>query len=335
MLNGHGDDLHNYGRILYNFSSNVYYEGCSPDLIQILEKALVKSVNNYPSPSAEELSLFASEYYKLDPEYFLFFNGATEAFYTIGNLFKNQTATIFAPTFAEYQGACEVHDIKIQWKSKEAFNQPIDTALAFVCNPNNPDGTIVSIKDIEDFLVRNKKTTLIVDEAYIEFTNAVKSVIHLCEAYENLIVVRSLTKVFAIPGIRLGYVGSNPKLIVRLISKKMPWSVNSIAIKAGESIFKNYDRWHFATERLMAEMQEFVNELSTIDWLEVRPTNTTYVLIQLNKGNAADLKQYLAKEHQILIRDATNFTKLKGECIRLSLQRNDVNAILINALKQW
>lgn len=335
MLNGHGDDLHNYADIRYNFSSNVYYKGCSSELIQSLEKTLEKSVNNYPSPTAEELSVLASERYGMKSDNFLFFNGATEAFYTIAHIFKNQTVTIFAPTFAEYEGSCNVHDLDIYWKLRNEFNQPIQTALAFVCNPNNPDGEIVQTEEIEVFLRRNKETTLVVDEAYIEFTNSIQSVIHLCEQYENLIVVRSLTKVFAIPGLRLGYVVSNPKMIARLSAKKMPWSVNALALKAGEYIFEKYDHLSFSITDLLGEMQQFLQKISDIDWLEVYPTNTTYVLIQLKKGTAAKLKDYLAKEHKILIRDATNFTKLKGESIRLSLQSKEVNDVLINALRQW
>ena len=335
MLNGHGDDLHNYENIRYNFSSNVYYKGCSLELIQLLNSSIEESVNNYPSPTAEELSVLAGIHYHMKSANFLFFNGATEAFYTIAHVFKNKSATVFAPTFAEYQGACEVHDIDIQWKSRDAFNDKIDTELAFVCNPNNPDGQIVSSDNIEAFLNRNKQTILVVDEAYIEFTNALISVMDLCEKYKNLIVVRSLTKVFAIPGLRLGYVVSNLETIRELAVKKMPWSVNALAIKAGESIFKNYNRWHFSITNLLNEMQQFVQGLSTIDWLDICPTNTTYVLIQLKKGTAAELKDYLANQHQILIRDATNFTKLEGECIRLSLQSQEVNEILINALKQW
>jgi threonine-phosphate decarboxylase len=335
MLNGHGDDLHNYAEIRYNFSSNVYYKGCAPALIQALESSLTKSVNNYPSPTAEELSVLAAEHYGIEAESCLFFNGATEAFYTIAHLFKNKTVTIFAPTFAEYEGSCDAHDIEIHWKSRDDFNQSIDTALAFVCNPNNPDGKIVSIAEIESFLTKNKKTTLVVDEAYIEFTDSIKSVIHLCEKHGNLIVVRSLTKVFAIPGLRLGYVVSNPKTITALTERKMPWSVNALAIKAGESIFEAYDRWHFSITDLLIEMKVFLQELSVIDWFEISSTNTTYVLIKLKKGTASELKDYLAQEHKILIRDATNFTKLEGECIRLSLQQKEVNEILIKALKEW
>ncbi|MCH2225039.1 MAG: aminotransferase class I/II-fold pyridoxal phosphate-dependent enzyme [Crocinitomicaceae bacterium] len=335
MLNGHGDDLHNYAYIQYNFSSNVYYGGCRPELIRILEKSLDNCVNNYPSPTAEELSVIASEHFGMKSNNFLFFNGATEAFYTIAHFFKGQTATIFGPTFAEYEGSCQVHDIDINWKFRDEFHQPIDTRVAYVCNPNNPDGQIVSAKDIEAFLIRNKETTLVVDEAYIEFTNTIQSVIRLCEEYVNLIVVRSLTKVFAIPGVRLGYVVSNAKMIADLSAKKMPWSVNALAIRAGEYIFEEYEHLSFYIIDLLQEMKSFLRNLSEIDWLEVYPTNTTYVLIRLKKGTASKLKDYLAREHRVLIRDATNFTGLKGECIRLSLQSEEVNGVLINALNEW
>ncbi|MDB0037970.1 hypothetical protein N9F08_01280, partial [bacterium] len=136
MLNGHGDDLYNYPEIKYNFSSNVFYKGCSPELIDLLGDKLESCVNNYPSPTGSELSDLAADRYGVPSDHFLFFNGATEAFYTISHLFKGQTATIFAPTFAEYEGSCQVHDIKIQWSFRSDFDNPINTALAFLCNPN-------------------------------------------------------------------------------------------------------------------------------------------------------------------------------------------------------
>ncbi|MCH2229526.1 MAG: histidinol-phosphate aminotransferase family protein [Crocinitomicaceae bacterium] len=334
MLKGHGDDLHNFEEIQYNFSSNVFFEGCRLELIKELQNFVGSAVNNYPSPVAYELSICAAERFRMGPKKFLFFNGATEALYTIAQLFNRQSATIFAPTFAEYEGACDVHKIQIDWKTRNEFHQ-VNTNLAFICNPNNPDGSIVSIDKIELFLKQNTQTTLVVDEAYIEFTNTIDSVVHLCNEYKNLIVVRSLTKVFAIPGIRLGYVISNDKLIEKLKACKMPWSVNSMAIKAGECIFQNYDRWHFSIQSIMIEMQAFLSKLSMVDYLELMPTHTTYVLARLKKGKASELKQYLAKKHKILIRDATNFTKLRGECIRISLQSKEANEFLIEALNKW
>lgn len=336
MLNGHGDDLYAYPNIRFNFSSNVYYNGCPEDLIQVLQYGVEKRIANYPSPVAEELSKMAAGFHKVEEENVLFFNGATEAFYTIAHCFRGKSAQVFGPTFSEYEDACNVHDLAIEWTERSAFeNSSSSQDLAFICNPNNPDGAIVDRSSIKAFLNRNPSTHLVVDEAYIGFTNSVDSVIDLCKDFDRLIVVRSLTKVFGIPGLRLGYVVGAAELIDRLKQKKMPWSVNGLAILAGEYIFEHYNELHFSVEELLEEMVDFKEALSSIDYLKILPSNTTYVLVELKKGTAGELKHFLATEHDILVRDATNFTGIQGEFIRLSLQSKEANNTLIQALKKW
>lgn len=336
MLNGHGDDLYAYPNIRFNFSSNVYYNGCPEDLIQVLQNGIKKRVANYPSPVAEELSKMAADFHNHKEENVLFFNGATEAFYTIAHCFQGKSALVFGPTFSEYEDACRTHGLVIDWTERTRFEHCSSSAdLAFLCNPNNPDGAIADRTTIEDFMRRNPETYLVVDEAYIGFTKSVNSVIDLCNDFDRLIVVRSLTKVFGIPGLRLGYVIGATEFIDRLKQKKMPWSVNGLAILAGEYIFENYKELHFSVEALLEEMIDFKEALSSIDYLELLPTSTTYVLAELKKGKASELKHFLVTEHDILVRDATNFTGIQGEFIRLSLQSKDANDALVQALRKW
>ena len=125
-------------------------------------------------------------------------------------------------------------------------------------------------------MARNLETYLVVDEAYIAFTKSVRSVVDMCAEFDRLIVVRSLTKVFGIPGLRLGYVIGSERIIDQLKKRKMPWSVNGIAIHAGEYIFKHYDELQFPIEKLLKEMEAFKQALSSIDYLELVPSNTTY-----------------------------------------------------------
>ncbi|MEM6540902.1 MAG: aminotransferase class I/II-fold pyridoxal phosphate-dependent enzyme, partial [Bacteroidota bacterium] len=213
--------------------------------------------------------------------------------------------------------------------------QPKHYQVVFICNPNNPDGSIIPAETLMPFIEKAPSTTFVVDEAYIEFTNQIESLAPMVKRFNNLIVVRSLTKTFAIPGIRLGYVIASPSIIEQLLNKKMPWSVNALAIKAGLLLFEQYDRWLFNVEELLEETREFIRELSEISWLKVKSSHTSYFLVELNKGTAATLKEYLANQHGILIRDATNFSRLHGEYIRLSTQSQDANASLIKALKLW
>lgn len=334
MLNGHGDDFHLIeGEIKHNFSSNVYYKGCPKVLLDEVSRC-VNQIQSYPSPTANELNVLASKKFQLESNQFLFTNGATEAFYLIAQLFSNKKAAIVAPTFAEYEDACKIFHLDYELiKALELENTNAD--LVFICNPNNPNGNVFSKAELESLFKQKQKTTFVIDEAYIEFNTRIKSIVSLTNNYSNLIIVRSLTKTFTIPGLRLGYVVSNASNIEKLLKLKMPWSVNLLAIKAGEFILKNYETLQFNASELLEETTTFKTELSALEGLKVCESNTSYFLIKLLHKTAKEVKQYLIEEHQILVRDATNFNELEGEYIRLSTQSKDANSALIQILKAW
>ena len=334
MINGHGDDRHLFDtEIRHNFSSNVYYRGCPPKLLAEIASA-VQLLENYPSPAAEELNEVAATRFQLNSDQFLFTNGATEAFYLIAHLFTGSSVAIVAPTFSEYEDSCKIHGLDYQLIDEKSL-QSNQYQLVFICNPNNPDGRIIPTNELTHLVEQNPYTTFVIDEAYIEFTDKIDSIITLAGHLPNLIVVRSLTKTFTIPGLRLGYIVSSSDIIQKLKSKKMPWSVNALAIYAGQKLFERYDDWLFDVRELLAETNVFQDALSEVEWLELIPSHTSYFLVKLKSGTASALKDYLIENHGILIRDATNFKHLTGEYIRLSTQSTDANNILVNALKDW
>ncbi|MCL5129203.1 histidinol-phosphate transaminase [Algibacter sp. L4_22] len=334
MLNGHGDDLHLIeGEIKHNFSSNVYYKGCPKGLLDAVSKC-VNQIQSYPSPSASELNVLAAKKFQLNSEQFLFTNGATEAFYLIAQLFSNKRAAIVAPTFAEYEDACKIFHLNYELIASTELKKT-NADLVFICNPNNPNGNVFSKDELEFLFQQKPETTFVIDEAYIEFTTRIESIVSLTAKYSNLIIVRSLTKTFTIPGLRLGYVVSNASNIVKLLSLKMPWSVNLLAIKAGEFILENYDALQFNASELLEETTVFKQQVAQLNGFKVIESNTSYFLVELLHKSAKELKHYLIEEHQILVRDATNFKKIDREFIRLSTQSKEANNILIKALKAW
>lgn len=336
MINGHGDDLHLFkGQIKYNFSSNVYYKGCAPELLKLLANS-VQQIQNYPSPLANELSERVAEKYSLTPQQVLFGNGATELFYLIAHCFTGKSAGIVAPTFAEYEDACKLHQLSISFfNSKNIFEQKQLPDLVFICNPNNPDGVVFAIQALETLFQQHPNTTFVVDEAYIEFTVAIPSLITQINQHPNLILIRSLTKTFAIPGLRLGYLVGNQQQVAALMNFKMPWTVNQLAIIAGKYILDHYDRLCFNPTILLQEANHFRQQLQSISEIEVIPSHTSYGLLNLQQGTASEVKYYLADQHQILVRDASNFNGIKGEKIRVSCQDQLVNHKLIEGLKNY
>ncbi len=336
MINGHGDDAYKYAKkVLHNFSSNVYCKGCDIGLLKKVQEQ-VGSIQNYPSPAANELNKAAADKYGMQQEQFLFGNGATELFYLIAQLYSGKTATIVGPTFSEYEDACTVYNIDVEfvlWKNIATQNYRSD--LIFICNPNNPTGDYIELLVLESLIKQSPNSLFVIDEAYVEFTTKKCSAMKLLFSYENLAIVKSLTKTFAIPGIRLGYVVSNASLISKLLRLKLPWTVNTLAIVAGLYIFKNYKQLLFSDVKLINEALQFKEQIGKISFLEVKPSVTSYFLVKINKGKAFELKEYLMNQHQILVRDATNFTTLKGEYIRLAVQTEKSNLVLINALQKW
>ena len=170
MIKGHGDDLHLYNRkIEHNFSSNVYYKGCPAELLAEIS-SVTHTIQNYPSPAAEELNQAAAKRFQLNSDHFLFTNGAIEAFYLIAHLFSGKSAAIIAPTFSEYEDACKIHRLDYHLVKKAAL-KPGDYQLVFICNPNNPDGNIIPTAELTELIKSAPATTFVIDEAYIEFTN--------------------------------------------------------------------------------------------------------------------------------------------------------------------
>lgn len=336
MLHGHGDDGYVYPfPISHNFSSNVWDEGMNPRLKKVLQRAMGK-IEKYPDPAAEDLSILAGRHHGLKTENCLFTNGATEAFYLVAQLFAGESATIFNPTFSEYEDSCRMFMKDFIFLPRNSFvTTKFETPLAFVCNPNNPDGFTDSLAVLEKVIRRHPATTFVVDEAYVDFSKEAESCVELLNRYTNLLIVKSLTKLFCIPGLRIGYVLGDPDMIQRLKSVKMPWSVNSLAIEAGRYIFKHNMELKPDMIPAWQRSRELQTRLKSLDGFQLKPSKTTFFLLKTEVGKAAALKEYLVHEHHLLVRDATNFRGLEGEWIRIASQSADANNKLVKGLALW
>ncbi len=334
---GHGDDLHKYHTTEFkaNFSSNVWYKGAPKSLKNYLAKK-VEGIENYPAPNAEESTKIIEKHHKTEPNSILITNGATEAFYLITNTFHGTSVTICNPTFSEYELASRVNKLTIEYIDRKAILGHIfTTKIAFICNPNNPDGTETTPEEIEQLILKFPETIFIIDEAYIEFSSSSISCISLLKKYKNIIVIKSVTKLFCIPGLRLGYVISNPKLIKKIGNHKMPWNVNSLALYAANFIFNNYKSLYPDFKTYFTLTSNLKKSINNLNGFSVLPTNTTYFLIRLDKPVAKELKLHLVNQHQLLVRNAANFNNLDEHYIRVATQTSEKNQLLLNALQQW
>jgi len=333
MIDGHGDDSFRLKMtIKADFSSNVWYGGPSPALIRYLQQN-IHQIGNYPEPDAASFCRIAAREHSVAQAQVLAFNGSVEAFYTIALAFREKHSAILSPAFAEYEDACRMHNHRISFFTSDKNMQAAD--LCWIGNPNNPDGHIFQLPEIEEFLEKHPQTVLIVDEAYAGFIPEFRSAIELTEKFDNLIVVRSLTKCCAIPGLRLGYVVTSAKLAEQLRNFQQPWSVNALAQLAGKFLLENripdlVDP--LAINKLSKNLQE---SIAQIDGFQVISSEAPFFLVEMQTGTSAELKDFLVQKHGILIRNAANFRGLNERHFRVCTRNKTENQLLIEGLKSY
>lgn len=337
MISGHGDDRLRYEQpIAADFSSNVWFGGTSPELIDHLQQNL-HLISNYPEPDAADLCRKIAVLHNVNPEQVLAFNGSVEAFYTIALAFREAVSAILTPTFAEYADACRMNQHIPAFFRKKEIEQVLHSGanLCWIGNPNNPDGHIFSFQEIEQWLNLFSNTIFVIDEAYAAFVPEFKSATSLIPTYSNLIVVHSLTKCCAIPGLRLGYLVTSKALATRLGKFQQPWSVNALAQEAGKFLIENF-KAHMPDAAFIQQLSKNLQwSISRLEGFQVITSEAPYFLVEIQSGRAAKLKEFLIQEHGILIRDASNFNGLNEQHFRVCTRNEFDNQLLINGLENY
>lgn len=272
--------------------------------------------------------------YSLTPRQVCVTNGATEAIYLIAQVFQGRISAVLGPTFSEYADACRVHRHKVKpFYSLDAL--PEDAELVWICNPNNPTGEVRNKEDLKALVDSHPDKLFIFDQSYEYFT--LKSLLGIKEAasFPNVILLHSMTKQYAIPGLRVGYFTASEGLTDDVRCRRMPWSVNSLAIEAAKYLLEEGDGISADIPQLLAERERLTNLLLATGMLEIWPTDTHYMLIKLRMGKAAALKDFVAVNHGILIRDASNFEGLDERFFRIATQTPEENDKLVKAISEW
>lgn len=337
MIYGHGDDIYQInGEIKANFSSNVWMKGPSPQLLDAIRQ-MADVVSHYPEPNAQPLREALAEHHRLRPENFIVHNGTTESIYQLGQCFQDTSATILIPTFAEYEDAAKINRIRCHFLAWEDLPEEslFSTDLVFICNPNNPTGHQLALATLEHWLRNHPQVIFIIDEAYYAFARHPRSAIHWVNTHQNLIILRSLTKRFAVPGLRLGYVAASSPLIDQLEIYKIPWSVNAFALRTGCYIMHHHKDLLPPMSALLEETMWLRQQIDDLAGYQCQSSHTSFFLVHTSRGKAVDLKDYLIREHQLLIRNADNFRGLDSHTFRLATQTHSHNVLLLNALAQW
>ena len=346
MIDGHGDDSYKYSRpITANFSSNVYSKVNLSRLKAHLCEC-IGEIGNYPEPEPYTLEARIASRCQLPSGAVCVTNGATEAIYLIAQTFRGTNTAIQVigasrtDSGVHAMGNVAVFDTESRIPGDKicfALNQrlPDDVRMLWLCNPNNPTGTVADKEYMRGLIEHNPQVCFIIDQSYEFFTLCPLFSPAEAAEYPNVLLLHSMTKRYAIPGLRLGYVTGSSGLLERLRTNRMPWSVNRLAIEAGLFLLENDVPEPVDVAAYLQETARLGKALKTVGGLDVWDTQTHFMLVQLRMGKASALKEYLAREHGILIRDASNFAGLDERFFRIATQTPEENDRLVAAIEEF
>lgn len=274
-------------------------------------------------------------------------NGSTELFYLIPRTLKPAKGIVFQPTFSEFAEALKcshadvVHHMLMEENSfcfhyHDGYFHDKKGEVAFLCNPNNPTGQLVERDVILDMVKQHSQVMFVIDEAFIDFVDEPEkySVINEVDKVRNLIVVRSLTKFYGFPGLRIGYLVANRELVRKMMEYKEPWSVNTLAQCAAMAALEDKEFISRSREFMSQERLFLYNEISHIHGLSPYKPTVNYILVKIamvDMTSALLQKQLLG--HGIAIRDCSNFIGLGNKYFRVAVRTREENVKLIHALK--
>lgn len=333
MIEGHGDDVFRYeGRVKYNFSSNIHQNADHSRLHRHLS-ALGYIFKNYPEPTAATVQSLIASSIGVAEDNVIVTNGATEIIYLIAQQFHGGKSCVVVPTFREYQDACRVHGHDISFISSTDM-LPESCDIVWICNPNNPDGKVFDAESLKKLIDGNPETLFVIDQAYADYS--VKEVISTAWALSrrNVVLLYSLTKRFAVPGLRIGYALGCHDILDELQKIRMPWSVNSVAIEAAKFLLENENDYPIDAHYLHSEALRISDAFRSMV-IETTSTDCNFLLARLPHSSASELKNWLINHYGILIRDASNFESLDERYFRVAAQTEKENDILIEAMSKW
>lgn len=328
---------------IVDFSSNI-----NPYIPQNLEKYTIEALKNsikYPDINYIELRNSISEYLSLDANFIIPGNGASEIIYLLMKCIDGPLG-IINPTFSEYERAAKLNNVEVidLYFENDEFDLNINQIkesierfkYLFICNPNNPTGKVKNIKELLE-LMKNQGKFLIVDETFMEFVYEEKdySLVKYIESYDNLIIIKAVTKFFGLPGIRLGYgLTSNKELLLKMYLHKEPWTINSFAENICKYILKDKDYINQSKSYFREEIRYMVESLKKIPNIKVYSTDTNFILMKLKDIKSSKLKAKMFIYKNILIRDASNFKNIDDSYIRIAIKTRKENDLIIKALRE-
>ena len=327
MIDGHGDDSYKYEGIKSDFSSNICPHASHQELMAFLASNS-DVLDHYPEPIPSSLEKMIAERHDLKPNQVIVTSGATEAIYLIAQTFR-QKAVIPQPTFSEYDDACQLFPRQEDVDSFES-GKKMSGKMLWLCNPNNPTGEVYDQSYIDRVMAEYEM--VVIDQSYENYTQAHVMNPRWGARTPYSIQIHSMTKNYGVPGLRLGYITAHESLTNKIRNYIRPWSVSSLAIEAGKYLLQHDE---LLCKPDFGEAQRLADKLRNISGLFVKPSQTPFMLCRIVNHSSAELKNYLIKEHGMLIRDASNFRGLTPHHFRIAAQSPTENDALVEAVTQY
>lgn len=332
---------------IIDFSASINPLGPSPGVYRAVMEEFWK-IRHYPDTDCGDLPALLAEYLGVGRESLLLGNGGAELIYILPRAIKADRALVLAPTFSEYARAVEAAGGRVQYKvlgragadslADEAAGYLAGCDALFLCNPNNPTGQLFKREELIPLIDAAERAGafVIVDEAFMDFVPDRESVslMPMACSRPGLVVLYSMTKFFGIPGLRLGAAVAAADLIGRLKKLKDPWSVNTLAVAAGQAALR--DRRHMAdTLKTVWEEREYLfNSLSAIPGLKPFPSEANFLLLDVS-GTGMESNELVERMARvgILVRNCANFYGLDTRFIRVAVRTRGENDSLLKSLK--
>lgn len=354
----HGSDIEKiseYFRIpkekIVKFGANVNPLGLSDSLKKRLADNL-DIITEYPDRDYVSLRKVIADYCKVDMDHVVTGNGSTELISLLISHRNAKHALLIGPTYSEYERELSLNGGVIsEYQLNETDNfqlnidhlfQSISEDIDFIilCNPNNPTSSAIHKKELTTLLhiAKEKNIFVMIDETYVEFAPDINeiSAMSLVKQFDNVMIIRGVSKFYSAPGLRLGYgVTSNESFLKTLKTYQNPWSLNSIASLAGEIMLQDHEFFQKTRSLILSEREHMINELKLLKYAKTYPAYANFILIRILKENLTSYDVFEAAVKQgMMIRDCSSFKGLDGEYIRFCIMNPEDNKRLLNCLQE-
>lgn len=322
------------GKAWLDFSANINPLGLSPAVKEAMT-AHLDAVVHYPDPQGTALRAALEKAYGVSSDCLLLGNGAAELFYLYMHTFRPRRVLIPVPSFSEYERAARAcgavidychlaadDDFALPWNRLREACGHVDCIL--IGNPNNPTGTLSSARELASLteLAARKGTDILVDESFLDFLPSDKaySVLGLAENCDSLFVIRSLTKFYALPGLRLGFGVTTPVRRSLMEGHKDDWNVNVLAQYAGVAALGDRDYQERSRRLVAAEGEGLYEALKKLPGIEVCRPCVNFLLWRLVDSSLAEPLIAALREEGILVRSCANYVGLSPSYIRTAVR---------------